>query len=261
MARDDFSSATIANLAKRVAHRCSNPNCWCITTGPHTDEAKVINVGVAAHISAASAGGPRFDESLTPSQRKQPANAIWLCQKCAKLIDSDSLKYTKERLLEWKERAINAARTELETGRPPAPDQSTIQFAFDGWSQWKERGNLPGDSVVVIGRWSGGDIRYAGTIRLRSTQPHEEMLHHLRVQYRAETDILLEDEYAFPNDLRLPSNQWEVLALNHGLSKQKIETYQRADSLWFAAELVGSSRTFAWKLAAFDHTATIPVRG
>jgi len=41
-------------------------------------------------------------------------NGIWLCQSCAKLIDSDLAKYTKEVLLDWKETAEHLAAAEVQ---------------------------------------------------------------------------------------------------------------------------------------------------
>jgi hypothetical protein len=92
--RDDFSLAVKELLAKRVGYRCTNPSCRQPTIGPREDPNKSVNVGVAAHITAASPGFARYDESLTPEQRKASSNGIWLCQKCAKLIDDDSARYT-----------------------------------------------------------------------------------------------------------------------------------------------------------------------
>ncbi len=103
--RDNFSKLTKEILAKRVGYKCSNPTCRKMTVGPHTREDKTINLGVAAHITAASIGGPRFNEDLEPEQRKSIRNAIWLCQNCAKLIDSDIYNYSVDELLSWK---INA---------------------------------------------------------------------------------------------------------------------------------------------------------
>jgi hypothetical protein len=57
---------------------------------------------VASHITAASIGGPRFDPSLTPTQRSSSDNGIWLCESCAKLIDSDDSKYTIPFVTDWK---------------------------------------------------------------------------------------------------------------------------------------------------------------
>jgi hypothetical protein len=87
--RDDFDEKTKEILSRRVGLRCSNPNCRKLTNGPQTNPTKAINIGVAAHITAASQNGPRFDANMTPEERKSAENGIWLCQNCAKLIDND----------------------------------------------------------------------------------------------------------------------------------------------------------------------------
>lgn len=90
MPRDDFTRATIELLAKRVGYVCSNPGCQKPTVGPHSDDDRAVSIGVAAHIAAASTGGPRYDALQTPVERKATSNGIWLCQTCARLIDVDS---------------------------------------------------------------------------------------------------------------------------------------------------------------------------
>jgi tetratricopeptide (TPR) repeat protein len=112
--RDDFSIQAKEVLAKRVNYHCSNPKCDKRTTGPNTDPAKAITIGVAAHISAASQGGPRYDSSLTSSARRSAENGIWLCQSCSRLIDTDAIRYPTPKLLEWKQRAEGKALAELE---------------------------------------------------------------------------------------------------------------------------------------------------
>lgn len=107
MNRDDFPTKVKLELAKRVGFLCSH--CGRATTGPTVDPQKSINVGVAAHITAASPGGPRYDASLTPEQRSSAENGIWLCQTCAKLVDSDELRYTVDVLREWKQQAEERA--------------------------------------------------------------------------------------------------------------------------------------------------------
>ena len=89
--RDDFSLTVKDILAKRVGYVCSNPNCKKHTIAPNSKEDKVINIGEAAHITAAAPGGPRYDEALSPSERKSINNGIWLCSNCATLIDRDEL--------------------------------------------------------------------------------------------------------------------------------------------------------------------------
>jgi hypothetical protein len=110
--RDDFSARIKTDLAKRVAHHCSK--CRNTTCGPTLPGSGVINVGVAAHITSASPGGPRYDSRITAQQRKSYDNAIWLCQTCAKLIDSDVTRYPEKVLRSWKQSAEENALSELE---------------------------------------------------------------------------------------------------------------------------------------------------
>jgi hypothetical protein len=112
--RDDFSPKTIDQLAKRVCCRCSNPDCGQITSGPQSDPNKSVNVGVASHITAASPDGPRYDTSISHEQRKSILNGIWLCQKCGKLVDNDSARYTVDKLKKWKKLAEENTIKEIE---------------------------------------------------------------------------------------------------------------------------------------------------
>ena len=116
MPRDDFPQRVKETLAKRVGMRCSNPFCRQLTSGPHEEPEKSVNVGVAAHIKAASENGPRFDPLQTSKERSSIENAIWLCQTCAKLVDNDPLHYPVELLHQWKRDAEARARGEVEGG-------------------------------------------------------------------------------------------------------------------------------------------------
>lgn len=73
--------------------------------GLHTDSQKRISIGQAAHITAASKGGPRYNPNLTAEQRKSIDNGIWLCNSCAKMIDNDEKQYPVELLSAWKSMA------------------------------------------------------------------------------------------------------------------------------------------------------------
>jgi hypothetical protein len=105
MARDDFPARTKDALAKRVNLLCSNPGCGKATSGPHSDPARALNIGVAAHITAASPGGPRYHEAATVQDRSSFQNGIWLCQSCAKLVDNDPESFTVALLHRWKDQA------------------------------------------------------------------------------------------------------------------------------------------------------------
>lgn len=116
-------------LAKRVGVRCSNPACRRVTTGPRSDAQRIVNIGVAAHITAATAGGPRFDPTLAGEQRRSADNGIWLCQNCAKLVDNDPGRYTVETLIEWKRRAEASTLSEIE-GQIGAPREDAAELAL-----------------------------------------------------------------------------------------------------------------------------------
>lgn len=103
--RDDFAESVKRTVAARVASRCSRPDCRAATSGPQVDPTKSLNLGVAAHVTAASLGGPRYDPTLSPEQRSSPDNAIWLCPSCDKLVDNDSAQFPADRLREWKSNA------------------------------------------------------------------------------------------------------------------------------------------------------------
>lgn len=113
--RDDFPVNIKDVLAKRIGFRCSNPGCRQLTSGPQTDPSKAVNVGVAAHITAASPQGPRYDPVLTSEDRSSINNGIWLCQTCAKLVDNDPIRYPASTLEAWKREAEKAAIKELES--------------------------------------------------------------------------------------------------------------------------------------------------
>jgi hypothetical protein len=133
MNRDDFSLLTKETLAKRVGMRCSNPNCRKLTSGPQVDPQKVINVGVAAHITAASPGGPRYDPTLTNEQRQSIENGIWLCQNHGKLVDNDELRYTVKLMQQWKAHSEAAALLEIEGA--PLEDKNQQEEEDNRWGE------------------------------------------------------------------------------------------------------------------------------
>jgi|GEM_PF-2346795 len=126
--RDNFSDRVKSILAKRVGTRCSNPNCPNETSGPHTNDEQAVNIGVAAHITAAIRGGPRFDENMSSRERSSAKNGIWLCQNCAKLIDSDEERYSVILILRWKKHAEDLMQKRLENSR--AEEKRTFEVVI-----------------------------------------------------------------------------------------------------------------------------------
>lgn len=116
MRSSNFTQKTKRLLAHRVGHVCSNPECQAPTSGPGHEPTKSVTAGDAAHITAASPGGPRHDSSLTPEQRRGYDNGIWLCVTHARIIDQDDSCHTVDLLRRWKSQAENRAMKGL--GRP-----------------------------------------------------------------------------------------------------------------------------------------------
>lgn len=122
--RDDFLGPVKNELAKRVGMRCSNPECRLPTSGPQSSSSGAVNIGVAAHITAAAPGGKRFDPSISTEVRASTENGVWLCQNCAKLIDADDTGYSVDRLREWKLVAESTASLELRGYKVVADDSA-----------------------------------------------------------------------------------------------------------------------------------------
>ena len=119
--RDDFSIKVKRILADRAGHRCSV--CGKATSGPGTDPGSALSDGVAAHITAASRGGPRFDPTLSPEKRRSAENGIWACTQHGREIDADSSGHSVATLQGLKRRREEAAAKEL--GQPAlTEDQS-----------------------------------------------------------------------------------------------------------------------------------------
>ena len=125
--RDDFSAHVKEVLAKRVGYLCSNPNCRQPTAGPLDDPAKAVNIGVAAHITAASPGGPRFDDTLTSEQRASHENGVWLCQNHSKHVDSDSSRFPVNLLRRWKAEAEARALQAIEAPARQSDRASSVE--------------------------------------------------------------------------------------------------------------------------------------
>jgi hypothetical protein len=134
--RDEFSTRIKARLSQRVGARCSNPFCQKLTSGPHEKAESAVNIGVAAHISAAAAGGPRYDASLSSDERISIRNGIWLCQNCAKLIDNDSDRYSSVTLFSWKKSAEEAARAAVETSSSGISAGKPFQVVVEYLGMW-----------------------------------------------------------------------------------------------------------------------------
>lgn len=125
--RDEFTAQTKRILAARAGHRCSFPGCLQVTSGPSADGPdKHVNLGEACHIRGAKKGSKRYDPSMSPEQRSDFTNGIWMCGKHHHLIDSDEATYTVEQLEQWKKDAEQRAERWLRGGSVDALRASRI---------------------------------------------------------------------------------------------------------------------------------------
>ena len=125
--RNNFDQQTVKAIAQRSGYKCAN--CHALTCGPTETDSKSINIGEAAHITAAAPGGPRYHPDMSPETRSSESNGIWLCRNCHKIVDTDVNKYTVERLQELKKEAEADAGKSLgmaAIGKPGPYDNSPI---------------------------------------------------------------------------------------------------------------------------------------
>lgn len=139
--RDDFLSNTKKMLERRAGTKCSNPECQRLTCAPGRAPSAVINIGVAAHITAASASGPRFDPEMPAAERQSMENGIWLCQNCAKLVDDDPERFTASLLRLWKMQAERRALADLQAGRKRAKGLPILTLIPASQQNWVHLGS------------------------------------------------------------------------------------------------------------------------
>lgn len=117
--RDDFTSRTKRVLAMRAGYVCSFEGCSTLTVGPSEEGPEAVTMlGVAAHICAAAPGGRRYDPLMSPAERQDIGNGIWLCQNHATIVDRDDVTFTPESLREMK--AQHEAQRGFAIGHSPA---------------------------------------------------------------------------------------------------------------------------------------------
>ncbi|MFZ5895536.1 MAG: NACHT domain-containing protein [Myxococcota bacterium] len=140
-AGQDFTEKVKRVLADRVGGICSKRGCGKPTRGPHSDEDKVVNIGKASHIHAASPNGPRYDPNQSPRERKSAANGIWLCADCATDVDADAKKYPADLLKGWKAEAERRAAFRLDL-RSQNNILQALRESTSGLLSWPQ--HLPG---------------------------------------------------------------------------------------------------------------------
>lgn len=165
---NEFTRRTKYHLARSVNYLCSK--CGCHTSGPKRGAPSSMTIGKAAHISAASPGGPRYDGSLTPEQRRHYGNGIWMCSNHASLIDEDWQSYSIDQLREMKREAEERAANALQSGTPVSASS-----ALEAPLQWRppasneQRAGYAGLQHVAFTLGGRGPQRVRALIELESS--------------------------------------------------------------------------------------------
>lgn len=148
--RDNFPKPVIRKLAERVGYRCSCPDCRRPTFGPSSETGASVNLGKAAHITAATNGGPRYDPTLSSEERRSIQNGIWCCTRDADLIDKDAAAYPVTLLRQWKAEAEKLAAIEAFTDQPRQESRIIIEMSEEDRDFLRALGLAPEDTTDTI---------------------------------------------------------------------------------------------------------------
>ncbi|MGM0783388.1 MAG: hypothetical protein ACQEUM_04675 [Pseudomonadota bacterium] len=181
---------------------------------------KVNNIGIAAHIHAASPGGPRYDVSMSSTQRGAISNAIWLCSNCSIIIDRDEERYTPELLKEWKRKAEETAIKEQGKRLPSEEDAvNLMSMALTG----HPKKFLP----TAI-----SNVHKATAKVIEETDPRFEVITHFKdgqtvFEYRAKEDVsfdfevkgeegveILRKMFEEGHDAKLPAESFDIKGMD-----------------------------------------------
>ena len=216
MARDDFSNNVRDILAKRVNLKCSNPNCKKATTGPRSDPSNIVNIGVAAHITAASPGGPRYNSWLSSKERQSAENGLWLCQNCAKLIDNDEDRFPAKLLYDWKQSAEGDALAAV--GGPAqmvAPDPpADININFSTISRLPDRHDYS-LNVSLTNRGTSPLDPYYAELEMPACVVNESAVHPNYVADRSTRETAFFRVASLLDDVIYPGDTKKILTVNH----------------------------------------------
>ena len=150
--RDGFLLSVRDTIAKKSGYICAYPDCKKMTVSGSADRQSGITVlGVAAHITAASKKGPRYDKDMSHEERKSESNGIWTCQNHGKFIDDNTSKCTVNELRRWKEQHENWVFKRVESGRSLF-SSGIYRISFENIGIFESEYHLPfGRHNILVG--------------------------------------------------------------------------------------------------------------
>jgi len=171
--RDDFSEETKQLIAKRAGYICSYPGCRRMTVAYSSDRGTGLTMtGVAAHITAASSEGPRYDKNMSSAERKSERNGIWTCQIHGKLIDDNPSKCTVEELRRFKSQHEKWVFDRVASGKE-LHNKGINKVKFQNVGDFQEQYSVPlGRINVVVGSYENGVGTFCDIISCFSNIKH-----------------------------------------------------------------------------------------
>lgn len=171
--RDDFSEETRQLIAKRAGYICSYPGCGRMTVAVSPDRKSGLTmIGVAAHITAASDKGPRFDETMSSDESKSERNGIWVCQTHGKLIDDNTSRCTTKELHRFKLQHEKWVFDRVESGKE-LNNKGIYKVKFENIGSLKKKCSVPlGRINVVVGDFDRGVNTFCNIISCFSNKRH-----------------------------------------------------------------------------------------
>ena len=128
-------------------------------------------VGVGAHITAASKKGPRYDKDLSPEERSDVNNGVWMCQTHAKLVDDNASKHTVPELRRWKTQHEDWVFRRVANG-PAHPHAGISVLRITNVGPFRQRTEMKfGRVTVVVGDNSTGKSTVCETLAAFSGEP------------------------------------------------------------------------------------------
>lgn len=147
---------TIKRLYAKSSNQCAFPKC---TAPIIVDD---IVVGEICHIKARRKNGPRYDPTLSATDRDSYENLLLLCRTCHKLIDADPERYTSEVLKEFKHK--HEARDICEITPQLAHDAQLLIQSLKKEPKTSAKASSQGVAIAI-----SGDVKAPITVN-QSTQ-------------------------------------------------------------------------------------------
>lgn len=177
--RDDFLSSTRDLLAKRSGYVCAYPGCKRMTVAGSEDRKSGLTMtGIAAHITAASKKGPRYDPDMSPEERASETNGIWTCQIHGKFIDDNPSKCSVEELRRWKAQHEKWVFDRVESG-VELFNRGVSRLSFSNVGIFTNEFKVPfGRNNVLVGNGEAGKTTFCEILSAFSGGDHWKKFNH-----------------------------------------------------------------------------------